>query len=92
MISTCSFPCRWNPISLLYLNIKIIRMYSKNNLNYSNSKKNNTVEPCSTSALLYEKFALQMAICKNSCLIQQVKIHSISNRRPSMSRGLKIQF
>ena len=53
---------------------------------------NCTVEPCRMSASLYEKFALRAAICKEFCLIQQVKIRCTSDRRPSTSRGLKIRF
>ena len=51
-----------------------------------------TVEPRSTSASLYEKFALRAAIRKEFCLIRRVKIRSTSDRRPSTSRGLEIRF
>ena len=52
----------------------------------------NTVEPRSTSASLYKKFALRAAIRKNFYLIRRVKVRSTSDRSPSTSRDLKIQF
>ena len=57
-----------------------------------NKANKDTVEPRSTSASLYEKFALRAAIRKDFCLIRQIKIHSTSDRRPSTSRGLEIRF
>ena len=50
-----------------------------------------TVEPRSTSASLYEKFALRAAISKEFCLIRRVKIRSTSDCRLSTFRGLEFQ-